>query len=200
MKIVGLTGGIGTGKSTASRLLQKMGAAIVDTDATYHRLLKEDHPMIDALKEAFGEEVFIGNTLNRPLLGQKVFADRNLLQKLNDITHPAIRRSVLAQIEAIKGEGKAPFIVLDSPLLIGTFLESFVEEIWLMDTSMEVRIERLLHRDGLEEDFIRQKIKNQRSIEEDRPHATYIIVNDGTEEALEEALTKVVQKSIIESR
>lgn len=196
MKVIGLTGGIGSGKSTVSKLLKSWGARIIDTDASYHRLLKEHEGMIADLKEAFGEDIFIGNELDRQRLGSIVFRDREKLMLLNSITHPVVYEDVLRQIEEGRHDPNCFAVILDSPLLIHTHLEPLLDEIWLVTASLPVKLARIKERDHSDEEYILQKIRNQKSDEENIPFADKVIDNSGSLKELEQIVKELWSKSI----
>jgi len=183
MKIIGLTGGIGTGKSTVSKILKQKGARIVDADATYHKLLAENAELLAALAETFGADVIVDGTLDRKALGAKVYGKPEELKKLNAITHPLIRADVKRQLEAAEAEG-LKCVIYDAPLLIGTAMEEKMDAIWLVIAREDVKIARLMVRDNTDEETIRKKFRAQRSDAENIPHATELIDNSGTLEEL----------------
>ena len=116
MKIIGLTGGIGSGKSTVSRFLAQLGAVVIDADKAGHEVLR--NPEIrDEIVSAFGEQVLAhGGGIDRGRLGEAVFGNTEALERLNDITHPGIRRIVESRIEELRRQG-VKVVVLEAPLL-----------------------------------------------------------------------------------
>ena len=151
MKIVGLTGGIGSGKSTVARLLARHGAVIVDSDAIAREVVAPGTPGLAEVVDAFGEGVLQADgSLDRPGLGRIVFADPAALRKLEAITHPRIQAESARLIAAAEAAG-APLLVHDIPLLVENGLPETFEEVLVVEAPDEVRLERLAGR-GLPRD------------------------------------------------
>jgi dephospho-CoA kinase len=198
-RIVGLTGGIGTGKSTVARMLAALGAVVVDADAIVHELQAPGQPMLAEIAAAFGPELLRADgSLDRARLAQRVFADPAARQKLGEITHPAVGREMLRRLEAARSGGAA-LIVLDNPLLFegrarragpgraaarGSSAEPAQETI-LVYTPAETQVARQMARDGVTREFALQRMAAQLPIEEKRALATHVIDNAGSLEATE---------------
>ena len=138
MKIIGLTGGIATGKSQVSSILSELGAIIIDADIVSREVVQKGLPAWQQIKDVFGEEYLLSNgELNRKKLGELVFSDPNALNKLNRITHPAIRAKIEDRINNLKAQGYEGIIVVDAALLLETGWETMVDQVWVVDAPIE---------------------------------------------------------------
>lgn len=177
MKILGLTGGSGTGKSTVSALLQERGAGAVDADAVYRALCASCHPMLEALESAFGEAVLTADgSLNRPVLAAIVFADPKQLLCLNKITTPYIRE---ASVTAIAALADHPLVLYDAPTLFETGSDTFCESVIGVLADTETRVRRVMARDHLTESAARARIAAQPDDDFYRQNCHFLIENNG---------------------
>lgn len=178
MKVCGLTGGVGMGKSTASRFFRERGAQIVDTDELARRLVQPGQPALAAIQSVFGKRVIsLTGELNRAELAQIVFADADARKKLEAILHPLIREQWFAQIEAWRGENY-PLAVVVIPLLFETRAESHFDKIICAACSTVAQRERLLAR-GWTPEQIEQRIAAQMPVEKKIARADFVIWTDG---------------------
>jgi dephospho-CoA kinase len=176
--VVGLTGGIGSGKSTVSALLARRGAVIVDADAVTRLVQEPGSPVLDKLAERFGAGVLTeAGALDRPALAAIAFADADALKDLNKIVHPAVgaemNRQVLAQRETPN------VVVMDIPLLTENPRDGLQARI-VVDVPVEVQVERLLTYRGFDEADARARIARQASREDRLKMATHVVDNSGT--------------------
>ncbi len=151
--IVGLTGGIGSGKSAAADLLEELGAAVVDTDVIAHELTAPGGPAIEPIRAAFGDEVIAQNgALDRAAMRRKVFADAPAKARLEGILHPMIR----AEADRRSAASRAPYVVLVVPLLVesGGYRRR-VQRVVVVDCPEEIQVVRVMSRSGLSEDEAR---------------------------------------------
>jgi dephospho-CoA kinase len=178
MKVCGLTGGVGMGKSTAARFFRERGAQIVDTDELARRLVQPGQPALAAIQSVFGKRVIsLTGELNRAELAQIVFADADARKKLEAILHPLIREQWFAQIEAWRGENY-PLAVVVIPLLFETRAESHFDKIICAACSTVAQRERLLAR-GWTPEQIEQRIAAQMPVEKKIARADFVIWTDG---------------------
>ena len=185
-RVIGLTGGIGTGKSTVARMLARLGAVVIDADAIVRELQAPGTPMLAELARAFGPElVRADGSLDRMRLGELAFADADARKRLGEIAHPAVGREMLRRLEAARAAGAA-LIVLDNPLLFeGRARRGRAaaadpgEETLLVYAPAETQIVRQQTRDGVTREFALQRLAAQLPIEEKRALATYVIDNSG---------------------
>ena len=189
MICIGLTGGIGSGKSTVSRLLARRGAVIVDADAIVHELQAPGAPMLDALAERFGREIIRGDgSLDRAKLAQIAFADTEAVKALNDMVHPAVRAEMAVRLLSHAGTNEV--VVLDVPLVTGKRPEG-TSALVVVDTPVETAIERLVAQRGMTESDARARLNNQPSREDRLAMADRVIDNSGDMVALEQQVDDV---------
>ncbi len=176
MKIIGLTGGSGTGKGTVAARMRSLGAGWVDADAVYRKLCAESREMLDALDTAFGGVTDENGALDRPKLAKIVFADPEKLAQLNRITTPYIRAASLAAIEA---QSACPIVLYDAPTLFEAGADDFCEAVVAVLAPHDIRVQRIIARDHLTEDAARARIDAQPSDGFYREKCGYIIENNG---------------------
>ena len=186
MILVGLTGGIGSGKSTVSRMLVERGAILVDADAIVHELQHAGSPLLDDSRARFGVGVIRSDgELDRAKLAAIAFADADALADLNAIVHPAVREEMAHRIDAERDSDRV--VVLDVPLL-DVRPEGELAAVVVVDVPVEVAIERLVDQRGMNEADARARIAAQASREERRAVATHVVDNTGDLAALEAAV------------
>lgn len=178
MILVGLTGGIGSGKSTVSVALAERGAVVVDADAIVHELQQPGQPVLAAMVERFGQDIlFADGTLDRKAVAAIVFSDHDALKALGEIVHPSVQAEIFRRVT--ENEPTDNIVVLDIPLLAESGWEGLVGTI-VVDLDPELAVERLVaHRDYTEEDA-RARIANQASRETRLADAAFVIDNSGT--------------------
>jgi dephospho-CoA kinase len=180
--LVGLTGGIGSGKSTVSALLAERGAVILDADAVARELQRTGEPVLAAMIERFGDEMLTEDgELDRPRLAALVFADPAALADLNALVHPAVGIELRRRIEAARGTDAV--VVLDSPLLAEHPRDGMAATI-VVDVPVETAVERLVHQRGMTEAAARARIARQISREERLATADRVLDNSGDRAAL----------------
>lgn len=181
--IIGLTGGIATGKSTVSALLIRKGALLVDADVIAREVMLPGHPVLAAVAEHFGQAVLLADgTLDRKKLGDIVFREPAQRQALNEITHPAIRLEIRRQMESLEREHPERLVVVDIPLLFESGLESMFERVMLVYAPASIQKERLMKRNQLTAEEAVARINSQMDIEEKKRKADVIIDNSGSAE------------------
>jgi dephospho-CoA kinase len=178
--IIGLTGGIASGKSTVSALLVNKGARLVDADVIAREVMLPGHEVLAAAVKQFGGEIlFPDGTLNRAKLGEIVFQDPVALQTLNNLTHPAIRQEMKDRMYSMEQEEPERLIIVDIPLLFESGLDNLFHEILVIYVPYEVQITRLMGRNGLSLEQAEARLNVQMDIELKRNKANYIIDNSG---------------------
>ena len=182
-KIIGLTGGIASGKSTVSAELRARGAVIVDADVISRTLLDRDGAAYEQVAAAFPQYVLEDGTIDRRGLGAYVFSHEEGIRRLNAITHPIIVEEVKKRAYAEEGN-----VIIDAPLLIEVGLDQICHEIWLVTADRQVRVERIMRRNGLSREEAEDRINNQLSEEEKRKRAHLVIGNSGSMEELQEQI------------
>ncbi len=176
MLVLGLTGSIGCGKSSASSMLSKDGISIIDADLVSRQIL-DDETSLQRVFEAFGESVVNNDkTLNRKALANIVFNDENKLKILNDITHPKIKEKILNKVKYYREINKH-IVVIDAPLLIeGGYLE-VIDRLLVVTCDEKVQIDRITKRDNSTKEEALARINNQMSQEDKVKYADYVIDN-----------------------
>jgi dephospho-CoA kinase len=183
VKLVGLTGGIGSGKSTVSRLLVERGAVIVDADAIVKDLQAAGQPVFDAIVERFGPTVVAADgELDRPALAAIVFGDPKMLKELNAIVHPAVRDEIVRQSEVEVETDKV--VVLDVPLMVEGIRYGSSGMI-VVDLPVDIAVERLVSQRGFTEADARARMARQATREQRLAQADFVVDNSGTPEQLE---------------
>ena len=178
--IIGLTGSIGTGKSTVSKMFQQLNIPVVDADIIAREVVEPNKLAYKAIVEAFGQEILLKDeTIDRKKLGSIIFSDDEKRKTLNAIIHPAIRQEMLRQKEAYISEGH-DCVVLDIPLLFESKLEHYVDKILVVYVEPEVQLQRILKRDNTKAEDAKQRINSQISITKKRDLADAIIDNNGS--------------------
>ncbi len=174
--IIGITGGTGCGKTTALEAIRALGGTVLDCDAIYHRLLETDPALLNSIETRFPGTVADG-CLQRKKLGAIVFKDPAALQDLNKITHGAVKAEVLRQLEA-----KPSLAAIDAIGLFEGGLAELCQLTVAITAPKDVRIARLMVRDGISEEYAKSRIEAQRPQEEFSAMCDHTLVNDGTRE------------------
>ena len=170
---VGITGGIGSGKSTVCAILAEFGVAVYDSDSRAKRLMNEDNTLRERLVERFGSEVYCAEGLNRRYLAERVFGNPEELKALNAIVHPA----VMDDFDRWALEQEGSYVVLESAILFEASLDRRVDVSVAVMAPEELRIERAMQRDGAQREQIVARMNNQISDQERVERAKYTIVN-----------------------
>ncbi|WP_067624072.1 dephospho-CoA kinase [Alicyclobacillus acidiphilus] len=179
--IIGLTGGIGTGKSTVSSMFRDLGAYIVDADVWARKVVEPGTEGLAEIVDAFGREVLLPDgTLNRKKLGAIVFSDDKARQTLNQIVHPRVRRGMLDETRAYVKQAGDKKVIWDVPLLFEGDTRHLVGSTIVVSASPDVQLARVMARDGIDEKAALARIRAQMPLEEKRRLATFVIDNDGT--------------------
>ena len=178
--ILGITGGTGCGKTTLLNIIAEKGGLILDCDALYHQLLARDDRLLQTIEARFPGTVENGQ-LQRKKLGAIVFSDHNALQDLNKITHSAIKEEVLRQLET-----KPRLAAIDAIALFEGGLAELCDTIVAVTAPVEVRVQRLMQRDQISEDYARSRIAAQHDESWFRQHCHHILENDSTQAHFQE--------------
>ncbi len=196
-KIIGLTGGIATGKSTVSAILKCKGFKVIDADIIAREVVEIGKSAYNDIVSAFGRQILNEDlTINRSKLGDIIFHDSESRNKLNSIVHPRVTKEILRQINKYSKNNNVIF--LDIPLLIEQkekLKDLLIDEIWLVYTSQEIQIKRLIKRDNIDFDKASVKIRTQIPIDEKRKYADVIIDNTNDISALKKTLDIIIQKN-----
>ncbi len=188
MKIIGVTGGIGSGKSTVSSILSKLGAKVIDADRLARDIVKRGEPAFNKIVNQFGSKVLDSNgELDRTKLSGIVFEDKIKLQELNDITHKYVADKI---IELIKKYDNSNTIVIDAPIPIEHGFLDIVDEVWVVHADTDIRIKRVMERNSLPYEDVKKRIQVQLSAEEYLKLADVVIYNNGSYSDIESDVRK----------
>jgi dephospho-CoA kinase len=193
MRVIGLTGGIGSGKSTVSDILAELGAVVIDADKLVHEAYQPGTETWQAVVDAFGRDVIAqDSSIDRQKLGEVAFGDPEKLELLNSIVHPRMYNEAASRIEDYRRQG-IEVLVLAVPLLIEADWMSLADELWVTVASEQVVIKRVQERTGLTEEQTRARIRSQLSNEERCRRADFVINNDGTLDELRARVNELWQ-------
>ncbi len=194
MKVIGLTGGIGSGKSTVSQFLTELGAVVIDADEVGHEAFKPNTKIWRQVIAAFGRQILTPTgDIDRGKLGEIVFNNPDSLSRLNQIMHPRIHEMVKAQIEGYRQQG-VDVVVLEAPLLIEASWTSLVDKVWVTVAPESTVLRRIEERTGLSEQQSLARIRSQSSSEERAGYADVVINTDCGLDGLRARVSELWQK------
>jgi len=194
MNIIGLTGGIASGKSTVSRILERLGAVVIDADQLAREAVMPGVPAHRAIVDTFGGGVLLPDgTIDRKALGSIIFADSSARKRLEAIMHPAIRALAEQRLAELRRSG-APVAVYMAALLVEAGATDRVDEVWVVYVDRETQVRRVMARDGLSRLEAEQRLAAQMSMEEKAARGQVVIDNNGTPEELERRVEEIWAK------
>lgn len=176
MMKIGLTGGIGSGKSTVGRVFEQLGAPVYKADDHAKELYRTDKVLQKQVIELLGEKAYTGGELNRTWIAKQVFQDQVLLAKLNALVHPAVGRDFYAWIEK---NPNAPYLIKEAAILFESGAHLAMDRIIHVYAPLETRLSRVVRRDGISNEDVQARIDKQWTDEQRRAESDYEIVNDG---------------------
>ncbi len=184
MLVIGLTGGIGTGKSEVSLILRELGATVIEADLVGHDAYRPNTPIWREVVEAFGREILRPTgEIDRKRLGAMVFSDSKALERLNGIMHPRMAEIIKNEISQLGVQG-TDVVVVEAALMIEAGWDSLVDEVWVTSSPEDKIVGRLRQRNHLSDEEISRRIDSQMSFEERACHAQVIVENSGSKEEL----------------
>ena len=192
VKKIGITGGIGSGKTTVCRIFETLGIPVYYADEEAKRIMVEDADLVHRIKETFGENSYINGVLNRAYLAKLVFKDENLLKKLNKIVHPALWRDY----EKWHNQKKdTPYTLEEAAILFEMGGAERMDSIIVVYAPLEIRIKRVMERDGAKREEVLDRVSKQMPDEEKVKKAVFVIYNDGDKSLIEQVVT--IHRSLI---
>lgn len=192
--LIGLTGGIASGKSTVGKILKDLGAKVIEADEIAREIVKPGKVAWERIVDYFGEDILLSNQeLDRKKIGEIIFHDEAAREKLNQITHPLIISEIKARIQQSKENGEE-IIVVDIPLLIEIDVMHLFEEVWVIYVTRKTQIKRLIERDQIDRETAIAKIDSQLSLEKKKEYADRLIINEGSKEELREKVLSIWQE------
>lgn len=183
MKVIGITGGIASGKSLVTKALIDGGYYVIDTDIIAHELLKDSN-VIGELIRTFGEQVYADGAINRKVLGAIIFEDKNKQKKLNNIIHPL----VIKEVERLLSLTNRKIVFVDVPLLFESGMDELMDAVIVVAVNPKTQLERLCKRDNISKEYAKKKINMQMPLTEKMKLADYIIDNN---ESIEDTLNQL---------
>lgn len=200
MRVIGLTGGIASGKSTVSRIMEKLGASVIDADQLARDAVMPGTQAHCAIEAEFGPSVLNPDrTINRAALGSRAFSDPDARRKLEGITHPAIGRLAEEMLDNLRKSGVAVAVYM-APLLIEAGVTERVDEIWVVYLDRDTQLERLMLRDGISREDALRRIDSQMPMDEKRGYGKVVIDNSGTVENTERQLLEAWEREVAGAR
>lgn len=188
MKLIGLTGGIGSGKSTVAELFRTLGIPVYESDQRAKALMQTNLQVRNGIIALFGPEAYDAKMeLNRGWIASKAFTNPTLLKQLNDIVHPAVFQDLIEWAGA-ETHRNAPYLIQESALLFEEHFEKRFTAIILVVAPEEIRIERVMNRDGVTRDDVVKRINNQLPDIKKIPGSDYVIYNDGNRSLIEQVM------------
>lgn len=172
--IVAITGGIGSGKSVVSQVLRLLGHLVYDCDANAKRLMNESEALRKSLVNRFGADLYLHGVFNAQYLSSIVFADKSALVDLNAIVHPAVKADILAW-----GREKGGLVFVETAIPYSSGVNLLVDKIWKVTAPTEVRVERVMTRNGMKREQVEQRIASQ-AFEEKQSEKDVVVINDGS--------------------
>ena len=197
MQVIGLTGGIGAGKSLVAEVLGGLGARVIDADKVGHEVYAPDTDGFRAVVEAFGTEVVGGDgQIDRARLGEKVFGNAAELHKLTAIVHPLIRQMVDDRITAARQDPEVHVVVLEAAILLDSGWDAVTDEVWVVVADPSTIRQRLAEARGLSEAEVDARVAKQMSDEERRSRADVLVQNFGTPDELRSEVERLWRERI----
>ncbi|MDD3478176.1 MAG: dephospho-CoA kinase [Candidatus Izemoplasmatales bacterium] len=192
MKIIGLTGGIASGKSTVSTWFKDQGLPVLDADFVYKELTKPGQVLYNRLVDAFTSQILLeDDTINWPRLSQKVFSDEGIRNKLNSITHPIVKEELLSRLSVLKEEN-VEMVIVSVPLLFEAGFDQFCDATICVDVPRSVQIERLMLRDRLTKEQAILRIDSQMPLSKKKKLATFVLDNGKDREKTKAQFAKLL--------
>jgi dephospho-CoA kinase len=196
LKIIGVTGGIGSGKSTVSRILRDLGAIIISADKIARDIVYKGEKALEELVEYFGNDILTDEgELDRKKLGTIVFGNNEKLEVLNSITHKYIVEKIVDMAEQFRMENKSGIMVIDAPIPVEHGFIDLVDQVWVVTADIDVRIKRIIERDGITREEALNRINSQKKEGEYLGIADEVLVNNGGIEELERVVAKLFIKA-----
>ncbi len=192
MKTICLTGGIASGKSTASSIFKKLGAKIIDADKLGHQTYEKGRTAHSALIRVFGKEICAADgEINRKKLGEIVFGDRHALKRLTDIVWPNIRTLAEKKIKEIRSIDQDQIIILEAAVLFEAGWETMGDETWVIEVDPEIAIERIMNRNGITGDQAKSRLSAQLSNRVRANKADVVIKNNGSPQSFSKKILAI---------
>lgn len=194
--IVGLTGGIGSGKSTVARFFRELGVPVYDSDAEAKALMVESEEVREGIAKLFGKEAYRNGTLNKTYISDIVFKDKKLLNGLNQIVHPAVRKHFGKWV----ANQKSPYVIQETALIFENAIQGNYDAVILVTAPEAIRIQRVMKRDEVSESQVQSRIKNQLPDKDKIILADFVIENlelERTKEVVGQIHKQLLEKAVV---
>lgn len=199
MKVIGLTGGIGAGKSTVTDFLKQKGYTVIDADAIAHQITEKGTDTLKEIALHFGPDILREDcSLDRKKLAAIVFSDQEKKTQLEQITTVEVVNIIKKRLDYLREQGKYDIIFVDAPLLFETGADKLTDYVWLVDANLETRISRVMERDRASREAVRHRIENQMGSEEKKKLSQEIIDNSKGKEELYQQVERLLMRYVKE--
>lgn len=197
MKVIGLTGGIGAGKSTVTDYLREQGYFVIDADAIAHQITEKGSPALKKIALCFGAEVlYEDGSLNRKKLAAFVFNDEEKKRQLEQLTTVEVVYIIKNQLDDLRKDGKLDIVFVDAPLLFETGADQLTDMVWLVDADLEARISRVMDRDRTSREAVVSRVQNQMDSSEKKKFSAEIIDNSKGKEELYQQIEYLLMRYV----
>ena len=196
---VGITGGIGSGKTTVCKMFEEQGIPVYYADDRAKYLMQHEHHLIDEIKKNFGDDVYVSCRLNRKLLAERVFSDKAKLDLLNSLVHPAVYHDTECWLEEQK-EKKLPYALKEAALLVETGSYKTLDKLIVVTAPLATRVARVIERDNINEEEVNARVRNQLPEEEKVKLADFVVSNNSDLVHLKEQVLKIHEQLLAETK
>jgi len=176
---VGITGGIGAGKTTVCKIFEEFGAKVIYADELAKELMENDESLKKKIKKIFGVESYIGGKLNRKFIADIIFSSDEKRKLLESIVHPAVIKRILSDLKKIAGEGKYSFVIVEAALIFESGFDKELDYVLVVDADDEIKIKRIIERDKCSREEVLKRMRAQLDSKIKRELADMVIINDG---------------------
>jgi dephospho-CoA kinase len=176
---VGITGGIGAGKTTVCKIFEELGAKVIYADELAKEIMENDESLKKKIKKIFGEKSYIGGKLNRKFIADIIFSSDEKRKLLESIVHPAVIKRILSDLKKIADEGKYNFVIVEAALIFESGFDKELDYVLVVDADDEIKIKRIMERDKCSKEEVLKRMKAQLDSKIKRELADMVIINDG---------------------
>lgn len=195
MIVIGITGPTGSGKGIVAEIFANEGFSVIDADKVYSSLINANSPLLKKISEEFGTDIIKKDgSLDRIILAERVFKDKNANDKLNSITHPAVMDEIIHLIEENKANGKS--CVIDAPLLYEANADVLCDIVIFVTADTDLRLERVINRDGVSREKAGIRIEAQKNNDLNAGKADFILINNSDKKILREKVLKFIRSKL----
>jgi dephospho-CoA kinase len=176
---VGITGGIGAGKTTVCKIFEELGAKVIYADELAKEIMENDESLKKKIKKIFGEKSYIGGKLNRKFIADIIFSSDEKRKLLESIVHPAVIKRILSDLKKIADEGKYNFVIVEAALIFESGFDKELDYVLVVDADDEIKIKRIMERDKCSKEEVLKRMRAQLDSKIKKELADMVIINDG---------------------